>query len=156
MAKICQRLSQEFRPKIDFRSPVALLLSHLLLLGQYNETLGNVFECLGLAGGSLVWENSNLGGKWRSLAVSATTSNFLDPEDLGFQLTYRHPDFRGIKDPKRTELNANFFNTRNLSAVFTGEYFMHAAVGLWLSQNLSGAWLRNKICLRRVLSLRAD
>ena len=85
---------------------------------------------LGIAGGSLVWENSNLGGKWRSLAVSATTSNFLDPEDLGFQLTYRHPDFRGAKDPKRTELNANFFNTRNLSAVFTGDAnLLHATVG---------------------------
>ena len=138
MAKICQRLSQEFRPKTDFHSPVALLLSHLLHLGQYNETLGSVFECLSLAGGSLVWENSNLGGKWRSLAVSATTSNFLDPEDLGFQLTYRHPDFRGIKDPKRTELNANFFNTRNLSAVFTGELLVHAKMGFGFHRIFQG------------------
>ena len=72
-----------------------------------------------------MWENSSLGGKWRSLSLSATTSNFLEPsDDLGYQLTYRHPDFRGTKDPKRTELSANVFNTRNLSAVFTGQPFM--------------------------------
>lgn len=66
--------------------------------------------------------------------MSATTSNFLDPEDLGFQLTYRHPDFRGIKDAKRTELNANFFNTRNLSAVFTGRAHL-------LSETMSSSYL---------------
>lgn len=82
------------------------------------------FHVWPLAGGSLVWENSNFGGKWRSLAISATTGNFLDPEDLGYQITYRHPDFKGEKDPKRTELSANIFNTRNTSAVFTGQDFL--------------------------------
>ena len=77
-------------------------------------------EVLCNAGGSLTWENGNLLGKGRLLSASATTSNFLNPtEDLGYQLTYRHPDLKGPDDPKRTELNASVFNTRNQSAVFS-------------------------------------
>lgn len=74
----------------------------------------------GDAGGSLTWENGNLLGKGRLLSASATTANFLNPsEDLGYQLTYRHPDLKGLDDPKRTEFNATVFNTRNASAVFS-------------------------------------
>ena len=68
----------------------------------------------------MTWENGNLLGKGRLLSASATTANFLNPsEDLGYQLTYRHPDLKGLDDPKRTEFNATVFNTRNASAVFS-------------------------------------
>lgn len=71
------------------------------------------------AGGSLTWENGNFMGTGRQLAATATTANFLNPsEDLGYQLSYRHPDLRGAYDPKRAEFNAAVFNTRKLSPVF--------------------------------------
>jgi len=35
-------------------------------------------------------------------------------------VSYRQPDVRGIWDSRRTEFNANIFNTRNVSAIFAG------------------------------------
>ena len=58
-------------------------------------------------------------GSGRQISATASTANFLQPsDDLGYQLSYRHPELRGPVDPKRTEFNAAVFNTRKLSAVF--------------------------------------
>ncbi|KAK9809832.1 hypothetical protein WJX72_000025 [[Myrmecia] bisecta] len=72
-----------------------------------------------LPGGSMTFENRNMGGKGRQLAATISTQNFVSPsDDLGFRLDYKHPYLRGANDPLRTALNVAAFNSRKLSGVF--------------------------------------
>eukprot|EP00803_Ostreobium_quekettii_P009719 evm.model.scf_343.9 EVM.evm.TU.scf_343.9 scf_343:69595-74279(+) len=72
-----------------------------------------------IPGGTIVVDHRNLFGKGHSLTGTVTTSNIVDPQDLGYRLEYKRPYIYGEADPKRTGLSINAFNSRRLSGVFT-------------------------------------
>eukprot|EP00803_Ostreobium_quekettii_P003394 evm.model.scf_890.7 EVM.evm.TU.scf_890.7 scf_890:33943-39477(-) len=84
------------------------------------KSKGNVpmLESL-IPGGTIVVDHRNLFGKGHALTGTVTTSNIVDPQDLGYRLEYRRPYIYGEADPKRTALTVNAFNSRRLSGVFT-------------------------------------
>lgn len=72
-------------------------------------------------GGNLVFEHRNLGGNGTQLSAQLNTQNFLQPEDLSFNVTMRRPYVKGYEDSKKTALSATAFNARKLSPVFTSD-----------------------------------
>ena len=68
-----------------------------------------------IPGGTIVVDHRNLFGKGHSLTGTVTTSNIVDPQDLGYRLEYRRPYIYGEADPKRTALTVNAFNSRRQS-----------------------------------------
>ncbi|KAI3872350.1 hypothetical protein MKX03_019617 [Papaver bracteatum] len=74
--------------------------------------------------------NQNLQGLNRSLLVSITTSNFIDPQDdLAFKFEYIHPYLDGVKDPRNRTFHSSCFNSGKPRLVFTG--------GPWEEENFT-------------------
>lgn len=70
-------------------------------------------------GGSLTFENRNLGKKGNQFSASVTAENFLEPnDDIGFKVDYRQPYVRGTHDKLKTALEGTAFNNRKTSGVF--------------------------------------
>lgn len=68
-----------------------------------------------IPGGTIVVDHRNLFRKGHSLTGTVTTSNILDPQDLGYRLEYRRPYVYGESDPQRTALAMTAFNARRIS-----------------------------------------
>lgn len=74
-------------------------------------------------GGTFVVDNRNLFQKGYSLTGTVTTSNILDPRDIGYKVEWRKPYVWGERDSKRTALAITAFNSRRVSGVFTAGPF---------------------------------
>ena len=73
-----------------------------------------------MPGGTITYENRNVGGKAATLAASINTKSFWNPaEDISYRLVYQLPYVFGLGDPQRTKLQATAFNARKLCGVFT-------------------------------------
>ncbi|KAK2079279.1 hypothetical protein QBZ16_002970 [Prototheca wickerhamii] len=73
-----------------------------------------------MPGGTITYENRNVGGKAATLAASINTKSFWNPaEDISYRLMYQLPYVFGLGDPQRTKLQATAFNARKLCGVFT-------------------------------------
>ncbi|GMH32188.1 hypothetical protein BSKO_00022 [Bryopsis sp. KO-2023] len=71
-------------------------------------------------GGTFIVDNRNLFGKGYNLTGTVTTSNILDPRDIGYKIEWRKPYVWGERDLNRTALSVTAFNARRVSGVFTG------------------------------------
>lgn len=72
-------------------------------------------------GGALMFEHRNLGGNGTQLSAQLQTQNFLQPDDLSFNVNLRRPYVFGYEDEKKTSLSATAFNARKLSPIFTSD-----------------------------------
>lgn len=71
-------------------------------------------------GGTITYENRNLGGRAATVAASINTKSFLAPsDDISYRLMYQKPFIWGLSDENRTKLQATVFNARKLCGVFT-------------------------------------
>ncbi|DBA96635.1 hypothetical protein WJX77_012422 [Trebouxia sp. C0004] len=72
-----------------------------------------------MPGGTLTFENRNLGKRGNQFSASVTAENFLEPnDDIGFKVDYRQPYVRGTSDKFKTALEGTAFNNRKTSGVF--------------------------------------
>ena len=55
-------------------------------------------------------------------------------DDLGFKAEYVHPYVDGIDDPRNRTFRASCFNSRKLSAVFTGGPGMEEVPSVWIDR----------------------
>ncbi|GBG61930.1 hypothetical protein CBR_g26093 [Chara braunii] len=86
-------------------------------------------------GGSVFFEHRNIAGENRSIYGSVSTSNLFNPQDdLGFKVEYLHPYVYGDDDPARTTLRISGFNSRKLSAVFTGGPSLEEVPAVWVDR----------------------
>lgn len=70
-------------------------------------------------GGTFIVDNRNLFNKGYNLTGTVTTSNILDPRDIGYKIEWKKPYVWGERDPNRTTLAVTAFNARRVSGVFT-------------------------------------
>lgn len=105
-----------------------------------------------LPGGTVVVDHRNLFGKGHSLTGTVTTSNILDPQDLGYRLEYKRPYIYGEPDPNRTALAATAFNARRLS----GTGHQHLDDGILWFQHCRACPLRRMSDLRRFFLAELD
>lgn len=66
-------------------------------------------------GGTFVVDNRNLFEKGYNLTGTVTTSNILDPRDIGYKIEWKKPYVWGERDPHRTALAITAFNARRVS-----------------------------------------
>lgn len=71
-------------------------------------------------GGTILFEDRNLGGIGRSLSASVSAQNFLFPsDDLSFRVEYKAPYVWGSNDPNKAALTVSAFNARKISGVYS-------------------------------------
>jgi IAP75 family protein translocase len=98
--------------------------------------------------GSVTFEHRNLQGLNRSILGSVTSNNLFNPQDdLGFKAEYVHPYVDGVDDPRNRTFRASCFNSRKLSAVFTGGPGVEEVPSVWVDRagikaNLTEAFTR--------------
>eukprot|EP00246_Nothoceros_aenigmaticus_P003842 TRINITY_DN15047_c0_g2_i1.p1 TRINITY_DN15047_c0_g2~~TRINITY_DN15047_c0_g2_i1.p1 ORF type:complete len:600 (-),score=84.51 TRINITY_DN15047_c0_g2_i1:420-2054(-) len=86
-------------------------------------------------GGSVTFEHRNLQGLNRSILGCVTSNNLLNPQDdLGFKMEYVHPYLDGINDSRNRTFRASCFNSRKLSAVFTGGVGVDEVPAVWVDR----------------------
>ncbi|CAK9141503.1 unnamed protein product [Ilex paraguariensis] len=86
-------------------------------------------------GGTVSFEHRNIKGLNRSILGSVTSSNLLNPQDdLAFKLEYVHPYFDGVYNPRNRTFRASCFNSRKLSAVFTGGPGLDEVPPIWVDR----------------------
>ncbi|CAM6103858.1 unnamed protein product [Calypogeia fissa] len=86
-------------------------------------------------GGSVTFEHRNLYGLNRSILGCVTSSNLLNPQDdLGFKAEYVHPYVDGVDDPRNRTFRSSCFNSRKLSAVFTGGSGQDEVPAIWVDR----------------------
>ncbi|KAG0606632.1 hypothetical protein M758_9G156800 [Ceratodon purpureus] len=85
--------------------------------------------------GSVTFEHRNIQGLNRSILGVVTSNNLFNPQDdLGFKAEYVHPYVDGIDDPRNRTFRASCFNSRKLSAVFTGGPGMEEVPSVWIDR----------------------
>ena len=55
-------------------------------------------------------------------------------DDLGFKAEYVHPYVDGVDDPRNRTFRASCFNSRKLSAVFTGGPGVEEVPSVWVDR----------------------
>lgn len=55
-------------------------------------------------------------------------------DDLGFKAEYVHPYVDGVDDPRNRTFRASCFNSRKLSAVFTGGPGLEEVPSVWVDR----------------------
>lgn len=55
-------------------------------------------------------------------------------DDLGFKAEYVHPHVDGVDDPRNRTFRASCFNSRKLSAVFTGGPGVEDVPSVWVDR----------------------
>ena len=70
-------------------------------------------------GATILVDHRNLFRKGLNLTGTVTTSNLMDPRDIGYKIEIKKPYIFGEKDPKKTAINCIIFNSRRISSVFT-------------------------------------
>ncbi|KAJ7564008.1 hypothetical protein O6H91_03G133900 [Diphasiastrum complanatum] len=86
-------------------------------------------------GGSVTFEHRNLKGLNRSILCCVTSNNLLNPQDdLGFKMEYVHPYLDGVRNPRDRTFKASCFNSRKLSAVFTGGPGLEEVPAIWVDR----------------------
>lgn len=85
--------------------------------------------------GSVTFEHRNLQGLNRSILGVVTSNNLFNPQDdLGFKAEYVHPYVDGVDDPRNRTFRASCFNSRKLSAVFTGGPGVEEVPSVWVDR----------------------
>lgn len=59
---------------------------------------------------------------------------FLFQDDLGFKAEYVHPCVDGVNNPRNRTFRASCFNSRKLSAVFTGGPGVEDVPSVWVDR----------------------
>lgn len=76
-----------------------------------------------IPGATILVDHRNLSipfvGRGNNLTGTVTTSNLLDPRDLGYKIELKKPYVFGEKDEKKTSFSMIAFNSRRMSSVFT-------------------------------------
>ncbi|EFJ06297.1 hypothetical protein SELMODRAFT_270688 [Selaginella moellendorffii] len=86
-------------------------------------------------GGNVTFEHRNIKGLNRTLICTVTSNNLFNPQDdLGFKMEYVHPYLDGVTDPRERTLKASCFNSRKVSAVFTGGPGLEDVPGIWVDR----------------------
>lgn len=70
-------------------------------------------------GATILIDNRNLFGGGHNLTGTVTTSNLLDPRDIGYKIEWKKPYVFGEDDRKQTSIYGIMFNARRISGVFT-------------------------------------
>jgi hypothetical protein len=63
-----------------------------------------------------------------------TCSLWVLQDDLGFKAEYVHPYVDGVDDPRNRTFRASCFNSRKLSAVFTGGPGLEEVPSVWVDR----------------------
>ena len=75
---------------------------------------------LSVPGGTVFWENNDVGGSSWAANATVSTSDLLDPpNDLDWNFNLVRPMIFGFRDKRRSKLTIGAFNGRSLSPVFS-------------------------------------
>jgi hypothetical protein len=71
---------------------------------------------------------------WRGLLYGSLSTECWWQDDLGFKAEYVHPYVDGVDDPRNRTFRASCFNSRKLSAVFTGGPGVEEVPSVWVDR----------------------